>query len=284
MSDEAPTSDEQPTSPGLSFGAVAAAYERGRPSYPAEAAAWLMDGEARIVLELGAGTGKLTSVLVDQGHAVHATDPDRAMLDVLEQRVPGASVKQASAEEIPVNDRSVDVVVVAQAFHWLDSERALPEIARVLRPEGHLALVWNSRDERIPWVRRLGGTIGRQDADTSSVDTVVNSELFGFVEEKSFKHWQDVNRETFLDMARSRSSIATLGAEERAAKLAEVAALYDEYGRGMDGMQLPYVTQCFRAKVVDREEATTESPDGASHEGPIVSDGTNTDMLLIDFR
>ena len=177
-----------------------------------------------------------------------------------------------------------DVVVVAQAFHWLDHERALPEIARVLRPEGHLALVWNSRDERIPWVRRLGGTIGRQDADTSSVDAVVNSELFGFVEEKSFKHWQDVNRETFLDMARSRSSIATLGAEERAAKLAEVAALYDEYGRGMDGMQLPYVTRCFRAKVVDRDEETTNSAEDTSHDGPIVSDGTDTDMLLIDFR
>ena len=112
----------------------------------------------------------------------------------------------------------------------------------------------------------------------------MNSELFGFVEEKSFKHWQDVNRETFLDMARSRSSIATLGAEERAAKLAEVAALYDEYGRGMDGMQLPYVTRCFRAKVVDRDEKTTNSAEDASHDGPIVSDGTDTDMLLIDFR
>lgn len=277
-------SDEQPTRPGLSFGAVAAAYERGRPGYPADAAAWLIDGDAKIVLELGAGTGKLTSVLVEQGHAVHATDPDRAMLDVLEERVPGASVKQASAEEIPANDHSVDVVVVAQAFHWFDHERALPEIARVLKAGGHLALVWNSRDERIPWVRRLGGSIGRQDADTSSVDAVVTSELFGFVEEKSFKHWQDVNRETVLDMARSRSSIATLGSEEQAARLAEVAALYDEYGRGMDGMQLPYVTRCFRSKVIDQDEPTTERADDASVPGPIVSDGTDTDMLLIDFR
>lgn len=277
-------SDDQPPQPRLSFGAVAAAYERGRPSYPAEAAAWLMDGEARIVLELGAGTGKLTSVLVEQGHAVHATDPDPAMLDVLRERVPGASVKQASAEEIPANDRSVDVVVVAQAFHWFDHERALPEIARVLRPGGHLALVWNSRDERIPWVRRLGGTIGRQDADTSSADVVAESDLFGPLEETSFKHWQDVNRETFLDMARSRSSIATLPPERRDAKLAEVAALYDEYGRGMDGMQLPYVTQCFRAPLLDREVPTTEQAGPASQEGPVVSDGTDTDMLLIDFR
>jgi len=277
-------SDEQPPRPGLSFGSVAAAYDRGRPGYPAEAAAWLMDGDARIVLELGAGTGKLTSVLVEQGHAVHATDPDRAMLDVLEERVPGASAKQASAEEIPANDRSVDVVVVAQAFHWFDHERALPEIARVLRPEGHLALVWNGRDERIPWVRRLGATIGRQDLDASSVDAVVNSDHFGPVEEKSFKHWQDVNRDTLLDMALSRSTIVTLAADERERKLAEVRDIYDEYGRGMDGMQLPYVARCFRAKLADRDEPTTEPAADASHEGPVVSDGTDTDTLLIDFR
>ena len=276
-------SDEQPTPPGLSFGAVAAAYERGRPGYPAEAAAWLMDGDARIVLELGAGTGKLTRTLVEQGHAVHATDPDRAMLDVLEAQVPGASVKQATAEEIPANDRSVDVVVVAQAFHWFDHERALPEIARVLRPGGHLALVWNGRDERIPWVRRLGATVGRQDLDTSSVEALVDSDLFGAVEEKSFKHWQDVRRETVVDMALSRSSIVTLDPDERDARLAEVAALYDEYGRGMDGMQLPYVTRCFRAVVADRDDPATEPAERASHEGA-VSDGTDTDMLLIDFR
>lgn len=277
-------SDERPTHPGLSFGTVAAAYERGRPGYPAEAAAWLMDGDARIVLELGAGTGKLTRVLVDQGHAVHATDPDRAMLDVLEAQVPGASVKQATAEDIPVNDRSVDVVVVAQAFHWFDPSRALPEIARVLRPGGHLALVWNGRDERIPWVRRLGASIGRQDLDASSVDALAASGLFGHVAEKSFTHWQDVNRETVVDMALSRSSILTLDPDERTARLTEVGALYDEYGRGMDGMQLPYVTRCFRAAVVDRDGPAAEPADHASPQGPAVSDGTDTEMLLIDFR
>ena len=276
-------SDEQRTAPGLSFGRVAAAYERGRPGYPAEAAAWLMDGDARIVLELGAGTGKLTSVLVEQGHAVHATDPDRAMLDVLEATVPGASVKQASAEEIPANDRSVDVVVVGQAFHWFDHERALPEIARVLRRGGHLALVHNETDQRIPWVRRLSDLLGHQGHDQAPT-ALVESDLFGPVEEASFKHWQDVNRDTILDMALSRSDIAALDDDARQAKLAEVRAFYDDYGRGMDGMQVPYVARCVRAALVDPEAATTEPADEASQEGPIVSDGTDTDMLLIDFR
>jgi ubiquinone/menaquinone biosynthesis C-methylase UbiE len=281
--------DDQPSPAGpdraQSFGPVADAYDRGRPGYPAEAASWLVGGEARVVLELGAGTGKLTAELVTQGHAVHATDPDRAMLDILEARVPGASAKVASAEEIPVNDRSVDVVVCATSFHWFDHERALPEIARVLKPGGHLALVWNVVDERIPWARRLIDVLGRQQERPSSDEVLVQSDLFGFVEQKSFAHWHDLNRESLVDYVASRSDVATLDADARAAKLAQVVALYDDYGRGMDGMQLPLTATCFRAVVVDRDgDPATEPDDDASQEGPIVSDGTDTDMLLIDFR
>ncbi len=279
-------SDEQPETPATtdrarSFGAVAEAYDRGRPSYPAEAAAWLVGGEAKVVLELAAGTGKLTRGLVDQGHAVFATEPDEDMLAVLRERVPEVSAKAASAEEIPANDRSVDVVVVAQAFHWFDPERALPEIARVLKPGGHLALVWNSRDERIPWVRRMGGLLGRQDLDTSSAEHLVHSDLFGFVEEASFKHWQEIDRESIIDMARSRSSFAVMDDAAREDHLAQVLAFYDDFGRGMDGMRVPYVTRCYRAVVIDRDGPPPSEDDP---DGPVVSDGTDTDMLLIDFR
>jgi ubiquinone/menaquinone biosynthesis C-methylase UbiE len=278
-----------------SFGAVAAAYDRGRPSYPRDAAQWLVGGPARTVLELGAGTGKLTEHLVALGHDVIATDPDFDMLDLLSARAPGARVQQAPAEEIPLPDRSVDVVVAAQAFHWFDHDRALPEIARVLKPGGHLAVVWNGRDERIPWVRRLGDLLGRQDLDTSSADVLKSSGYFGFVEDRTFKQWQDVNRESILDMARSRSHIAVLDDEEREERLAAILAFYDDYGRGMDGMQLPYVVECFRAVVIDRppagigdvDEPTDEgrrSDGDAAARGPIVSDGSDTDMLLIDFR
>ena len=280
-------SDELPQTPptvdrARSFGSVAQAYDRGRPAYPVEAVAWLAGGEAKVVLELAAGTGKLTRGLVDQGHAVFATEPDEAMLEVLRERVPEVSAKVATAEEIPANDRSVDVVVVAQAFHWFDHGAALAEIARVLKPGGHLALVWNSRDERIPWVRRMGEILGRQDLDTSSAEHLVQSELFGFVEETTFKHWQEVNRESILDLARSRSNFATMDEAEREDNLTRVLAFYDDYGRGMDGMQIPYVSRCYRAVVVDRDEPAPD-PDAGS-DGPVVSDGTDTDMLLIDFR
>jgi ubiquinone/menaquinone biosynthesis C-methylase UbiE len=283
MSDELPDAPV-PVDRARSFGSVAAAYERGRPSYPADAVSWLAGGEAKVVLELAAGTGKLTRELVDQGHAVFATEPDEAMLEVLRDRVPEVSAKVATAEEIPANDRSVDVVVVAQAFHWFDHEAALPEIARVLKPGGHVALVWNGRDERIPWVRRMGDLLGRQDLATSSAEHLVHSDLFGFVEEASFKHWQEVNRETVLDLARSRSSFLVMDADEQERHLAQVLAFYDDYGRGMDGMQIPYVTRCYRAAVVDGDEPATSGPDEPSQEGPVVSDGTDTDMLLIDFR
>ena len=267
-----------------SFGAVAEAYDRGRPAYPTEAVAWLTGGEAKVVLELGAGTGKLTRQLVDAGHAVFATDPDEAMLEVLRERVPEVSARSATAEDIPANDRSVDVVVVAQAFHWFDHEVALAEIARVLKPGGHLALVWNSRDERIPWVRKMGDLLGRQDLDTTSSEHLVHSDLFGFMEETTFKHWQEVNRETVIDLARSRSSFFVMSEDEREAHLEDVRAFYADYGRGMDGMQIPYVTRCYRAVVIDRDDQTTSDDGDPSQEGPVVSDGTDTDMLLIDFR
>jgi ubiquinone/menaquinone biosynthesis C-methylase UbiE len=283
-------SDETPDW-ARSFGSVAEAYDRGRPSYPREAATWLVGTQPVTVLELGAGTGKLTEQLVALGHDVHATDPDPEMLGILGRHLPDVRTTVASAEEIPLPDRSVDVVVSAQAFHWFDLDRALPEIARVLKPGGRLALVWNQRDERIPWVKKLGRLIGTQDQLRQPAEPLVQSSLFGFVEEATFRFWQTVDRESIQDLVRSRSNIAVLDQDAREAKLAEVLAFYDDYGRGMDGMQLPYEASCFRATVIDRLRAPADEdvppvdggPDRPDDE-PEVSDGTDTDMLLIDFR
>jgi ubiquinone/menaquinone biosynthesis C-methylase UbiE len=295
--------DDQPSPAGRdraqSFGQVADAYDRGRPGYPAEAATWLVGGEARVVLELGAGTGKLTAQLVALGHDVHATDPDPEMLKVLSRHLPDVRVSEASAEAIPLPDRSVDVVVAAQSFHWFDHDVAMPEIARVLKPGGHLAVAWNVRNARIPWVRKLGNIIGSQEQlAEESAEPLVLSPLFGFVEDATFTLWQDINRESLVDLVLSRSNIATLDPDARAAKVAEVLAFYDDYGRGMDGMQLPYNCLCFKAVVAEqpsrsRDDAPEGDPidltgndTGRGDTGPEdpPSDGTDTDMLLIDFR
>jgi ubiquinone/menaquinone biosynthesis C-methylase UbiE len=266
-----------------SFGSVADAYERGRPTYPAEAVQWMLGDRPLTVLELGAGTGKLTRVMARLGHDVHATDPDPVMLQILEREVPGVRTAEASAEDIPLGDASVDAVIAAQAFHWFDLDSALPEIARVLRPGGHVCLVWNYRNEKIPWVRRLGTLIGTQESQLDPAQSLIFSELFGFVEEREFTHWQVIDRQSIQDLVLSRSNVAVLGERERAAKLAEVLAFYDEYGRGMDGMQLPYVTRCYRADVLERSAATSPSSDDDAETGP-PTDGPDDDMLLIDFR
>jgi SAM-dependent methyltransferase len=294
--------------PALSFGSVVDAYERGRPGYPIDAVRWLTGDEPLSILELGAGTGKLTRELVALGHDVHATDPDPAMLDVLARNYAVTRISQTTAEEIPAPDSTFDIVIAAQCYHWFDHERALPEIARVLKRGGSLSLVWNTRDERIPWVKRLGRLIGRPGQGSGPGEELESSPYFGPVERETFKHWQVIDRSSIQDLVLSRSNVATLPAEAREAKLRDVLAFYDDFGRGMDGMQLPYVTECFRAVVgikpqpkpttfVAGEQERPGVAAGADEGGeptqpvaldddPVVDPPTDDDsgMLLIDFR
>ena len=266
--------------PALSFGGVADAYDRARPTYPREAAAWLVGSEHAHVLELGAGTGKLTEQLHALGHRVLATDPLPTMLQHLVTRLPRTPAVVAAAENIPMRARSVDVVVGAQAFHWFDLSRALPEIARVLRPGGHLSLTWNLRDERIPWVKRLGALIGTAEQQHDPTHALQASHLFGFVETSTYRFWQPLDRERLHDLVRSRSNIALMSETERERVMRKVDALYEEYGRGHDGMLMPYVTHCYRAVVRPpslEEDAGPDAPGGGD-------DGGDADSLLIDFQ
>ena len=285
MSDEQPPGEgaEQQPDWAHSFGGVAEAYERGRPTYPADAVRWMLGDQPQVVLELGAGTGKLTRVIAELGHDVHATDPDEAMLQILERVAPGIRTARASAEDIPLADGSVDVVIAGQAFHWFDLDTALPEIARVLRPGGRICLVWNSRNEKIPWVRRLGSIIGTQEQLRDPAQALIFSELFGFVESRDFSHWQTIDRKSIQDLVLSRSNVAVLDEEARDANLAEVLGFYDEFGRGMDGMQLPYDTHCYQADVLDRPRASTTDAEATGEAGDSGPD-TPDDDLLIDFR
>jgi SAM-dependent methyltransferase len=270
-----------PSTHALSFAGVADAYERARPSYPQEATTWLVGSAAARVVELGAGTGKLTSGLLAAGHRVVATDPLEPMLQHLSRVCPGAVPVLARAEQIPVRGRWADVVVSAQAYHWFDLDRALPEIARVLKPGGRIALVWNLRDERIPWVKRLGRLIGTQEQNTDPTQDLLSSHLFGFVESARFRFWQPLDRDRLRDLVLSRSTIATMAAAEREEVLAQVDELYDGYGRGADGMLLPYVTHCFKAVV--RAQADPEDDERRGPAGP-PTDDDDADTLLIDFQ
>ncbi len=228
-----------------SFGAAADAYERGRPPYPAAAIDWLLPGGEPRVLDLGAGTGKLTRQIHDRGLDVVAVDPSAGMLAELRRVLPGVPAHAGSAEDIPLPDASVDVVLVAQAWHWVDQERALPEIARVLTPGGRLGLIWNVRDESCDWVRRLGGIIG---GAPTPRDVRVGAP-FASPDVASFAWTHSLEPEQLLDLVASRSQIILLPADERAAVLAQVRQLIATHpallGRGV--YELPYVTECARA-------------------------------------
>lgn len=230
-----------------SFGAAAGSYERGRPPYPEEALDWLLAGAGPRVLDLGAGTGKLTRQVRDRGLDVVAVDPSAGMLGELSRVLPEVPAHLGNAESIPLPDRSVDVVLVAQAWHWVDSERALPEIARVLSPGGRLGLIWNVRDERADWVRRLGTIIGSAEMDRAHRITAP----FGQPSSATFEWTHSVKPDELLDLVASRSGIILLPADERAAVLAQVRQLMVTHpallGRG--AYDLPYVTECTRASL-----------------------------------
>ena len=178
-----------------SFASVADAYERARPEYPDDAVRWLVGDEPADVVDLGAGTGKLTRRLVALGHRVTAVEPLAEMLEHLRLAAPEARAVTGSAEQIPLPDASADVVVSAQAFHWFDHQAALPEMARILRPGGRVALVWNTRDSREPWTAALSEAIGNETVESRDAEEpIVASGLFEPVEQASFPFSQRLGR------------------------------------------------------------------------------------------
>ncbi|MEI7715952.1 MAG: class I SAM-dependent methyltransferase [Mycobacterium sp.] len=233
----------------LSFGSAAGAYERGRPSYPPEAIDWLLPRDARQVLDLGAGTGKLTARLVQRGLDVVAVDPIPDMLEVLRAALPDTRALLGTAEDIPLPDNSVDTVLVAQAWHWVDPERAIPEVARVLRPGGRLGLVWNTRDERLGWVRELGEIIG-SDGDRDRFDVTLPT---SFTEpERHQVEWTSyLTPQALIDLVSSRSYCITSPTEVRSQTLDRVRELLATHPAlaNSSGLAMPYVTVCIRTEL-----------------------------------
>jgi SAM-dependent methyltransferase len=239
------TAADSTPQPSLSFGAQAAAYERGRPSYPPEAIDWLLPAGARDVLDLGAGTGKLTVRLVERGLNVFAVDPIPEMLEVLSGSLPDTPALLGTAEEIPLPDSSVDSVLVAQAWHWFDPERAIKEVARVLRPGGRLGLVWNTRDERLGWVKDLGRIIGHD--EPYDRDTV--PEPFTATERHQVEWTSYLTPQALIDLVASRSYCITSPTDVRTRTLGKVRELLATHPAlaNSSGLALPYVTVCVRA-------------------------------------
>jgi len=239
-----------------SFGAEAETYEAARPDYPFEAVAWMLERlphDAHRIADVGAGTGKLTRVVAKAPEAeVVAVDPDAQMLAALRDAVPGVPTFVGTAESLPLPDASLDAVVLGQAWHWVDPVVASAEIGRVVRSGGTLGLIWNIRDDRVEWVRRLTEIM-----HSSVAENMVNgptsrgpniAEPFGEVETQRWEWLRPMTRAQLHRMADSRSYLIAASEEEKAEIHAGMDGLFDELGVGADGViDLPYVTVAFRA-------------------------------------
>ncbi|KQP97646.1 MULTISPECIES: class I SAM-dependent methyltransferase [unclassified Rathayibacter] len=248
-----------------SFGSAVDAYDRGRPRYPDDAVDWLVahvpsrvagayvperareagaDASDRLrVVDLGAGTGKFTASLVARGLDVTAVEPDRKMLARLSENLPTVTSMEGTAEALPLADASAELMTAAQSWHWVDAERASAEVARVLVPEGMLALVWNIRDESVPWVRRLGEVAGSSTAERFET---VHPPLGAALERVAYAEFDwvfELDRAGVLDMFASRSYVIAMPEEERAATLAAVERVLDEEFGAEARVAMPYATR-----------------------------------------
>jgi SAM-dependent methyltransferase len=246
----------------LAFDGVGAEYERGRPTYPAEAIAWLVEvlgiGRGRVVLDLAAGTGKLTRLLAPTGARIVAVEPAAGMRRRIEETLPEVEVLGGTAEAIPLADASVDAVTIAQAFHWFDGDAALAEIHRVIRVGGRLGLVWNWREEVEPWRVRLGEIIEshRRDVPRSVEgawrDAFARTTLFSSLEHARFAIAHELDPEAIVARVTSVSFIAALPAGAKAEVEDQVRALLanDPATRGRRSLVLPYRTDVYWCKRV----------------------------------
>jgi SAM-dependent methyltransferase len=233
-----------------SFGAAADAYERARPSYPEAAVDWILPPDARRVLDLGAGTGKLTRHLVARGLEVVAVEPSAGMRAQLTQGLPNVPVLPGSAEAIPLDDASVDLVVCGQAWHWFDPARAVREVARVLKPGGQLGLIWNIRDRRDGWMDAFSGLEPPHDNSEDDSENPRVGPPFGPVERFDLPWRQSTNPDALIDLLASRSYVIVLPDAERAALMARVRRFLetDPATAGKAEISVPYVTRCSRAQ------------------------------------
>ncbi len=235
------------------FGAQAAAYDRARPSYPPDAVGWLAHAlriePGRRVIDLAAGTGKLTRLLAATGADLIAVEPVTAMRDVLRASLPGVAAVAGVAESLPFASASIDAVTVAQAFHWFDQSRAMAELARALRAGGRLGVIWNSREPGVDWTDRIWSVMDRVERGAPwHAEGVAGARSFGGVGSPgwtepdlpraagwsrwttaTFFHVQRATHQGVVDRMLSVSHVAALPPAEQEEVLTEIRTILREH-------------------------------------------------------
>jgi SAM-dependent methyltransferase len=237
----------------MSFGAASDAYDRFRPGPPAGVLDWLLPAGARDVVDLGAGTGALTRLLVQRVAHVTAVEPDPGMRRVLVQRASAAQPVEGTAEALPVADASQDAVLGAAMWHWVDPPRAVAEAARVLRPGGVLGVLWTHPDRDVAWVDALWDRVRRGQAPrVSGPRELVVARDSGFAEPQgphTLRFSVALSRDDLLGLVGTYSGHLVLDAPQRAARLREIAEVLDGEPRLSGGarVDLPMVCRAWRA-------------------------------------
>lgn len=233
-----------------SFEGIGEEYDRYRPGFPVAAAEEILPDRVDAVLDLGAGTGKFTELLVARAERVIAVEPSVAMLDVLRAKLPNVAALEGGAEQIPLAGGSMDAVAVAQAFHWFDRDAACTEIRRVLVPGGTLGLLWNHSDPECSWDRACHRVAHPAVSDSADATTEsAAAELPGFVfDHRAELAWSErITREDYIRRWLTVSSFLTADEETRAGMVAELDSILDAdpATAGRDAFTLPMVTEVF---------------------------------------
>jgi len=247
-----------------SFGRVADSYDRVRPGPPAAALDWLVPAGCAVAVDLAAGTGLFTRALAGRVPRVIAVDPDHRMREVLARRAPGLDVRDGRVEAMPLPDASADAVFVSTAWHWLDSPRAVPEIARVLRPGGRLGVIWTSRNRDEDWVAELdllrpdGAPRGTADTVRAYLErhhtvTLPDGAAFGVAETASFRFSRTMPLADVIDWLATSSNVINASAADREAGLARcLTVLRGRAGRppgtAEPVIEMPMRSWCWRAE------------------------------------
>jgi SAM-dependent methyltransferase len=234
----------------FSFGSVADAYDRFRPGPPMTAVDWVLRSMGGTAADIGAGTGALTRVLGERMKAVVAIEPDARMLEVLKRRSPQAPAVRGWAEQLPIRSGALDAVTISSAWHWMDPERTISEIGRVIRSGGVLGVIWNGADRSVDWVNELLG-----DRDPSPGDTdrrsrhrfeLPSGSPFSDLEGTVVRWSRSMTREQLIGLAGTYSSTITMAPDDRERELARVRGAAESIV-GDGAVEVPMGCRCWRA-------------------------------------
>lgn len=238
-----------------------------RSLYPAVVPGWMVGEQPVRVLDVGSGGGAFARMLTDEGHDVFGIDRDPTQVTALVEKLGTRQHVVGQAEALPYLACHFDVVTASQSLHRFAPGLALSEIARVLKPGGHLAIAYNTRDDTVPWVRRLIALLEQASPESvtgdyglDAVQNVVDSPFFGEVSRRTFRHWVPTTRPALLRMVERRPSTAQLEPAQRQRLLDDVGALYDSSARAPEPLMLPFQATCWRA-VADHSQLAAVDDD-----------------------